>query len=1040
MEKCFEVLFNSLKNPVVFFDGDCKVKAFNVSFREFTNRAESEIQNHDLKDLIPGFCQKEILNQCSKSIENKREYRGEIVFNDRNVLFSVQKARKLYFLVIEDWTEKKRAERELQRERDAYHYLVESSTKASDIKELCEDFLKHFIDIFDLDKGSVRLLDKSGKKLDLFAAIGFSEEEKKDQEKPRFLREKKHITTYVAATKKPIFAPDTENHFLKEIFSRRIKKIKSLFSWPLIDDLGEVYGVFHLIGNHKKGFSEKDRIFFENTAIIFSEILKRKFSQEKLAESEKNLRSIQENIPIGIFRTDVNGKIISANPAFVNIFGYKSIEEIKMVSVVDLYVKERDRLKLLRLHEKQEEVRSYEIEMKKKNGDKIVCLCNEKHELSKTGEVAFIDGSIEDITLRKKAQKDLEETKERYRLLYESADDAIFLMKDYLFIDCNHKASEMFCLEKNLLLGKKPFETSPEFQPDGISSAVKAIDRMNNAMSGKSQRFDWVHKRGDGSLFNAEVSLNRFTAGGKVYLQAIVRDFTEKTKYINALKDAEARFRSFMELAPDILFRVQIKENKCELLSPSVEKILGYKVEEIENNPINFFSSIIHQEDKEKINEIFSQKQTHSEKEDSVEFRFRAEKKDGDTIWMRATVRMEFENGEVIRANSVISDITNQIKMEEELGKIEKLKSVGVLAGGIAHDFNNILMGILGNISLSKEFLNGKSEVYKLLEEAEKASIRAKNLTKQLLTFSKGGQPVKKAMRINELLSEACVFSTRGSKCKIDFDFQKELFFVEVDEDQIAQVFNNIIINAVQSMPRGGIIKIKAHNTHVGTLSSPPLKSGDYVLVSITDQGYGIDEEKLAKKFDPFFTTKDSGSGLGLTTAYSIVKNHGGTILVESEKYRGSTFQIYLPSTSKPVEKIDKNPKVEKGKGRVLIMDDERSVVGVLSQMLSYLGYESESASNGEDALLKFEASVREKKPYSAVIMDLTIQGGGMGGKETVPKILEIDPFAVVFVSSGYSDDPVITNYKTHGFSGYLTKPYDISELSELLAKYSGGK
>ncbi|MBN2362540.1 PAS domain S-box protein [candidate division WOR-3 bacterium] len=1028
-------ILNSLNNPVLATDDDYNLIYFNKAYCKLIGRKEEELEKKNLYQLFPDFKKSKAFASYINSIEKGTAVSGEEEFGDKHLSYTVRRTKEGNLVVAEDVTMKKKAENDLKRERDAYHALVESSSNSTNVIDLCSLFLEKFVTILDLDRGSVRLVDEKKEKLDLVSTFGFCPDEEIDQKKPRLLAEKSHITTYVAETKIPVFAPDLERHFLYGMFSESIVKkgMKSLFSWPLTNDFGAVFGVMHLIGKEKKRFEEKDKIFFENTAGLFSEILEKKISQEKLSESEKNIRTLQENIQIGLFRTDIEGNIVSANHAFVKMFGYRDFSEIEKINALDLYALPADRANLIDLHGKNDSVMDFEIPMKKKGGEIIWCLAKEKHIKSEDGRILYIDGSIEDITFKKDAQKALEESRERYRLLFESADDAIFMMKDHLFIDCNQKACEMFRLPKDVLVGKKPFETSPEFQTDGTRSREKAIAYMEKAMSGFPQRFDWIHKRGDESVFDAEVSLNRFTSGNNIYLQAIVRDFTEMNKYINALKNSEEKFRHFMELAPDILFRLNLKENKFELLSPSIENVLGYPLSEAFEDPKKFLFSMIREEDKEEVIKAISEVYDPKNEKDFMEIRFKAVKSDGSVLCFRATVRFERKGEEILRANGILSDQTHQMKMEEELMKIEKLESVGILAGGIAHDFNNILTGVLGNISLSRVYLDQNSEAWKLLEEAETAAIRAKNLTRQLLTFSKGGQPIKKAMNLAEILTDTGIFATRGSSCRCEFELSEEVFPVDIDEGQIVQVLNNIIINAIQAMPKGGVIKISASNLHIDEDLALPVSIGNYVIISLADSGPGIEEDDLSRIFDPFFTTKDSGSGLGLTTAYSIVKNHGGFIEALSKRGEGTTFRIYLPaSRNKPVREENQS-RPEKGKGRILVMDDEELVVNVLSDMLCYLGYEVDSAPNGNAALKKYADALLAGRRYGAVIMDLTIQGGGMGGRDAVGEILKIDPNAVVYVSSGYSDDPVISNYKKYGFSGFLIKPYSLIELSKLL-------
>ncbi len=387
------------------------------------------------------------------------------------------------------------------------------------------------------------------------------------------------------------------------------------------------------------------------------------------------------------------------------------------------------------------------------------------------------------------------------------------------------------------------------------------------------------------------------------------------------------------------------------------------------------------------------------------------------------------ENGKIIGVVLVFRDVSEKRRIEQELMKADKLNSLGILAGGIAHDFNNILTAILGNIILAKEFTRPGEKIYERLIEAEKASLRAKDLAQQLLTFSSGGAPIKKTMFISELLKESALFALSGSNVQCEFSISNNLWAVEIDEGQINQAINNLIINAIQSMPEGGRIKLTAENVTV----SEGEKKGRYVKISIVDQGIGIPKEHLPKIFEPYFTTKQKGSGLGLAIVYSIIKKHDGYIEVETELGVGTTFKVYLPASLKNVfMRKGLKEKIQTGKGKILVMDDEELVRKVVGEMLVFLGYEVEFAKEGIEAIELYKKAKAQGQPFDAIIMDLTIPIG-MGGKETINKLLEIDPTVKAIVSSGYSTDPVMTEFTKYGFKGFIIKPFKIKELGEVL-------
>jgi signal transduction histidine kinase/ActR/RegA family two-component response regulator len=370
-------------------------------------------------------------------------------------------------------------------------------------------------------------------------------------------------------------------------------------------------------------------------------------------------------------------------------------------------------------------------------------------------------------------------------------------------------------------------------------------------------------------------------------------------------------------------------------------------------------------------------------------------------------------------------------KIEEELFRTRQLESIGILAGGIAHDFNNLLTAIMGNTSLAKILVSPNDKIHNRLEDIEKASIRARDLTQQLLTFSKGGAPIRKVASIADVIKESGRFALMGSKSRYELSLQEELWPVEVDEGQISQVINNLVINADHAMPEGGLIHICAENMELQAGEVVTLPMGKYVRISITDSGIGIAAEHLDKIFTPYFTTKQKGSGLGLATSYSIIKKHNGLLTVESEIGRGTTFRIYLPASEKDVSKSEESLSISlTGRGKVLVMDDEEFIRDTAGEMLTTLGYSVDFSEDGAEAIDKYINAKDEGHPYDLIIMDLTIPGG-MGGLEAVQKLLEINPDTKALVSSGYANVPIMSDFKRYGFMGVIAKPYSIEELSE---------
>ncbi len=390
----------------------------------------------------------------------------------------------------------------------------------------------------------------------------------------------------------------------------------------------------------------------------------------------------------------------------------------------------------------------------------------------------------------------------------------------------------------------------------------------------------------------------------------------------------------------------------------------------------------------------------------------------------------------ILQSLNTAEIIRKKRRMEEELVRIQKHESVGVLADGIAHDFKNMLHTILGSVSLAKACLDPVDEAYSRLTDAGKAGIRAESLAHQLLTFAEDAVPVMRVISIAELLRESASFALRGSAVGCKLSIPDDLWAAEVDEGQISQVINNLIINADQAMPEGGVIEVSAENIIVNAESDLPLEHSEYVRISIKDQGIGIPEEHLAKIFGTYFTTKQKGHGLGLAISHFIIKSHGGHITVESQVGVGTTFYIYISACPEqvPIQEEEAEENVYMGDGKILVMDNEESIIDITCAMLNNIGYEVTAARDGTEAIMLYREGKDSGHPFDAVLMDLTIPGG-MGGREAIQELIAIDPGIKAIVSSGYSNDPAMTNFESYGFSDVIAKPYGLKELSKVLHK-----
>lgn len=397
------------------------------------------------------------------------------------------------------------------------------------------------------------------------------------------------------------------------------------------------------------------------------------------------------------------------------------------------------------------------------------------------------------------------------------------------------------------------------------------------------------------------------------------------------------------------------------------------------------------------------------------------------------------EGGKPISMHGTAQDITERKKTEQELLKSKKLESIGILAGGIAHDFNNILTGLFGNIELAKFKISKDHAAYTYIETANQALERATHLTKQLLTFAKGGAPILDAVDLKSVVQTTVTFNLSGSNVKTYFNLPDNLWQVKADKGQISQVIANLTINAKQAMPEGGNLYIDAEPIKDLNKTFGRHLSGNFVKLSIRDEGVGISPQYVERIFDPYFSTKQTGNGLGLATVYSIIAKHNGHISVDSIPDVGTTFTIFLPTeqsfhkqTATTHPALTERPK--SASGYILVMDDERIIRDLSVEMLEACGYSASFSSDGKDAIEKYTSADKNGNPFDIIIMDLTVPGG-IGGQEAVKKLLAIDPKAKAIVSSGYSTDPVMADYKDYGFKGRLVKPFQMDDLKKELSR-----
>ncbi len=511
------------------------------------------------------------------------------------------------------------------------------------------------------------------------------------------------------------------------------------------------------------------------------------------------------------------------------------------------------------------------------------------------------------------------------------------------------------------------------------------------------------------------------------------KEIQDRVRAEEALKLSEENFRSLIENSLDL---ITVTDGNGVILydTPSLERLLGYSPYELRGRRVFDF---VHHDDLMACRNAFVRVIERPGTVESIVVRVRHRSGSWSIFEAIGKSMTDYTGSTKVIINS--RDITERRRMEEELAKVQKLESLGVLAGGLAHDFNNLLTGIMGYISLARMVEQPDARVPELLQRAEQASLRAKDLTRQLLTFARGGEPIKKVESLSGIIRDMSEFVLRGSGTKCVISMPDDLWSAEVDAGQIGQVIGNLVTNASEAMAGGGTVTVSGRNLQITPGEIPPLSAGSYVMITVGDHGEGIPEELIPKLFDPFFSTKPKGTGLGLTSAYSIMRRHKGQILVESAVGRGTAFHLYLPASGQDIETgVARDVQAVSGNGRVLLMDDEETVRDVAGEMLTSLGYSVTVTADGDAALQEYQKALDNGDSFDAVILDLTVPGA-MGGKEAVRRLRDIDQGVRAIVSSGYSTDPVMADFRDYGFSGVVTKPYNIAELSEAVHSVMNG-
>ncbi len=1039
-EERYRLIFENSKDAILLTSLDGGILAANPEACRMFGRSEEDICRIGRGGVI------DVADpRLEKALEKRKatgEFSGDLIgVRADGTKFPIELSSKVFYdkdgkartsMIIRDTTERKRMEEQLERDSEEIKLIIDSAPILVFYKDLKGKFLR-------INKAMATALNMAEKDLlgktvfDLFSkdiAQGMSNDDRE-----------------VFTTGHP------KLNILEQYESAAGMRWVQTDKIPILDNDGKVIGLV--------GFAQ--------------DITEQKEAEEARKASEDRVSSIFSVAPIGIVVL-VDRTFTEVNEGFCEMVGYTRDELLGQSSQI-VYNSNEEYEYAGKIYSQMTATGTGTLEtrLRHKDGTALNVILNSAP-LDPDDPSKGITATILDITERKRAEEVIKESEERFNKAFHASPNlgSVLTMDEGRFIDANAEHTRITGYERREIIGKTTLELNLWFNPEQRREFYNIINT-----EGRLKDFEILMRTKSGEIRTLLFSAEQIMLRGIKCLVVSALDITERKEAeerINHLNLMLRSVRNVDQLITREKDRSLLIQKVCDSLVESRSFISTWIVLLDENqqpviwagaNMNKEFPALIESlkqgEIPQCVKKALSNKQVVIT-EDQLKACKGCPTQCGNADTGSMTVRLEIEGKnygilcasiskkliqdteEISLFDEVAMDIAfalrdmelvaaNELQEQERL-RMAKMETIGMLAGGIAHDFNNLLTGIMGNIGLVKTYISSSDPTYEMLDEAEGAAVRARDLTQQLLTFAKGGKPLKKLVNAADLIKGSAEFALRGSKVKLELSFSDELWPIEADEGQISQVINNLVINADEAMPIGGRLKISAVNQAVKKSDALPLRGGNYIRVDITDTGIGMSREQLQSIFEPYFTTKQRGSGLGLTTAYSVVKNHNGAILVESTQNKGSSFHIYLPATKKAL-KGAKKLTVEESRqagGKILIMDDEEVIRKMLKNMLGMAGYIVEVSADGVEALEKYQQAKKARDPFNAVIMDLTIPGG-MGGKEAVKKLLEIDPQATVIVSSGYATDPIMSDYRKYGFKAVIAKPYSVKQLRELLSR-----